>query len=634
MEEVKVVLVSMPWAPPSEPSIALGILKECLFKKGVKSKIFHTAPHLLKWLTFETYNLISKMWGVNEFLFTSVIDPSCDEQQLAILRERLTNQINENSKNKYSTVESIYELIIKLRDDIIPVYLEECAREILSYSPSIVGFSCMFDQTIASVALAKLLKQYDPSIFIVLGGYALKGTTGETIGSSFDWVDLIVQGDGEEIIVDITEKVLNNVIIEKSKNKIIHAPKIDLETSPIPDYSDWFTGIKTLYETDKIKINTRVLPVESSRGCWWGEKTHCVFCGIDEDTLKYRHKSADTTLNMLRELRKRYGTDIVYRFADYIMPKIYYTDLLSRLANEIPKYQLHSEIKANQNPERVELLFNAGFTEVQPGIESFSTGILKAMNKGVRGIENVNLLKSGYISQVIIQYNILYGMPSDIMADYEFMVENIPRLYHLTPPVARSKTVVTKFSPLQMDTQRFGFNTKVTHNRCYDVLFSQQFLENSSLNLDDYAYYFERYFLYKPDLLIKYYQLIQQIDHWKKLHRERFVELSYFVTRNNSVEITDTRFSLEDSYILTGLSARILILICKSPLNIENLKMQLIKEEKTISEKEINDSFTYLNEQRLVFTEDNLILGLPVSKEISDNYKVNKWPKSWPAIYV
>ena len=77
-----------------------------------------------------------------------------------------------------------------------------------------------------------------------------------------------------------------------------------------------------------------------------------------------------------------------------------------------------------------------------------------------------------------------------------------------------------------------------------------------------------------------------------------------------------------------------MILICKSPLNIENLKIQLIKEEKTISEKEINDSFTYLNEQRLVFTEDNLILGLPVSKEISDNYKVNKWPKSWPAIYV
>ncbi|KAK0348056.1 hypothetical protein LTR94_038722, partial [Friedmanniomyces endolithicus] len=70
--------------------------------------------------------------------------------------------------------------------------------------------------------------------------------------------------------------------------------------------------------------------------------------------------------------------------------------MLDRLAQTSPRLRLMGEIKANQSDERLGRFAAAGFVELQPGIESFSSEVLKLMDKGVRGIHNVLTLKSGY----------------------------------------------------------------------------------------------------------------------------------------------------------------------------------------------------------------------------------------------
>ena len=80
-----IVLVNMPWAPPTEPSLGLGILKSCLELEGFKVKVLHTSPKLLKWITIETYAFIAECWGIDEFLFTALLDPDCDDKQLNAL---------------------------------------------------------------------------------------------------------------------------------------------------------------------------------------------------------------------------------------------------------------------------------------------------------------------------------------------------------------------------------------------------------------------------------------------------------------------------------------------------------------------------------------------------------------------
>ena len=50
--------------------------------------------------------------------------------------------------------------------------------------------------------------------------------------------------------------------------------------------------------------------VETSRGCWWGERMHCTFCGLNGATMAYRSKSAPRALAELTHL-----ADVVSRAA-------------------------------------------------------------------------------------------------------------------------------------------------------------------------------------------------------------------------------------------------------------------------------------------------------------------------------
>jgi len=86
-------------------------------------------------------------------------------------------------------------------------------------------------------------------------------------------------------------------------------------------------------------------------------------------------------------------------FPIYIFPHNFFTDLLPHLAEVTPHYDLQCEIKANQTAERVKAFADAGFSELQPGIESFDSNVLRLMDKGVTGIQNVHLLRQGYLQR-------------------------------------------------------------------------------------------------------------------------------------------------------------------------------------------------------------------------------------------
>jgi ribosomal peptide maturation radical SAM protein 1 len=461
--KARVALVSMPWAPISEPSLGLSILKSVLDQQGVEARVFHASLGLLRHVTGTAYQQIASCWGLNDFTFTGVLDEHLSNNQMTCLMERAVAQTEVASTQPFSNASTLGNAIIKMRHEIVPQYLSECAKEILEYKPTMVGFTCMFDQTMASVALASVLKRSRPDLLIVFGGYALEGPPGIEILKTFPIVDAIAVGDGEPIIGELARASVGMAQLDtipgvctRSQCYPKHRESYDLRTSPTPNYADWFDSLSELRETDRVSVRTTVLPVESSRGCWWGQKHHCVFCGIDEETLKYRSKDATTVLSLLSEMRRRYGEKIPMRFSDYIFPHAFFTELLPKLADVQPRYDLQCEIKANQSSQRVKAFAEAGFSELQPGIESFDSNVLRIMDKGVTGIQNVHLLRQGYIHGIQINYNILYGLPGEKPEWYERMTKLLPRLFHFTPPVTRTETIVTRFAPLQANPSRFG----------------------------------------------------------------------------------------------------------------------------------------------------------------------------------
>jgi len=71
--------------------------------------------------------------------------------------------------------------------------------------------------------------------------------------------------------------------------------------------------------------------VETSRGCWWGDKSHCTFCGLNGATMAYRSKSGARALEEMRQLSDRWQTDRI-EVVDNILDMRYFSDLLPALA--------------------------------------------------------------------------------------------------------------------------------------------------------------------------------------------------------------------------------------------------------------------------------------------------------------
>ena len=77
-----------------------------------------------------------------------------------------------------------------------------------------------------------------------------------------------------------------------------------LDELPVPDFSDYF---RVRAATLTNEPGPAWLPIEASRGCWWGEIAHCTFCGLNGETMAFRKKSAQRVLDETDELTARHG---------------------------------------------------------------------------------------------------------------------------------------------------------------------------------------------------------------------------------------------------------------------------------------------------------------------------------------
>lgn len=561
-------LVSMPWTTLTEPSLGLAILKRALSNAGFSCRVHHLNLFLLRHLTHQTYEAIAQTFALNDFVFTGLIDPEPTSKQLNLLRY-ICDEVYEAKPHvaeRFHSVEAFVNTVLTVRQEVVPSYLYWCADQILASSPKLVGFTCMFDQTLASIALAKVIKEISPTTHIVLGGYALEGDPGQQILRSFRWIDSIVRGDGETAIVALARHVhhpngsgyqtvpgLTTQLMAKAG---LSAPtaRCPIEHAPTPDYSDFYADLADLHSEDQVAVSVRTLPIESSRGCWWGQKSHCTFCGIDEETMKYREKSAEKVVGELDEISATYAPPSI-RFNDYILPRSYFRSLLPQLSTREPKLHLGCELKANTTGDELALLAAAGFRELQPGIESFSTSALRKMKKGVSAIQNIRFLVNSYILGVSVNYNYLSGFPKDTPDDYYPVAETLPRLFHLQPPIDHSGVVLTRFSPLRESPDNYGVPSPISHDCRYELLFSDLTAKELSFDYSRYAYYFEAPFLRSKELENVFCLIQIQISIWKTQHKQRNVYLSDEL-RSDCVLFRDTRRSETPRECSLGLVAR------------------------------------------------------------------------------
>src|SRR5262245_43831730 len=149
------------------------------------------------------------------------------------------------------------------------------------------------------------------------------------------------------------------------------APPLPPEQIAQPDYTDFFTRFQVSIARSWAEPK---LTLESSRGCWWGEKHHCTFCGLNGSFMQFRGKRAELFLDEIVHLVKRHRVmDVIV--VDNIIEMGYFNSLLPALAESGYDLRIHYEVKANLRRHQLRALYDAGIVLVQPGIESLSSHV-------------------------------------------------------------------------------------------------------------------------------------------------------------------------------------------------------------------------------------------------------------------
>jgi ribosomal peptide maturation radical SAM protein 1 len=376
-------------------------------------------------------------------------------------------------------------------------YLDNCMLSIDWEQYSIVGFSCTFAQNMASLALAKRIKEAHPHLTIVFGGANTDGEMGIELHRQYPFIDFVCSGEGDWLFPEFVQRLSNGDdvtdlpgLIYRDNGETIsngeHAkPFQDLDDLPIPIYDDFFEQLAA----NDLGFNPADLKIilETSRGCWWGSKSQCTFCGLNNNAMVYRSKSADRVIDEFTSISERYPQIKRITLADNILDMHFFREVIPRMIETNLDLTFWYEVKANLNKEQLLLLKQAGIDSIQPGIESLDTSILKLMRKGCTLTQNVQLLKWAHEVGIYVDWNLISGFPGEDEIAYERMAALVPVLSHLQPPTSKgiSHLRLDRFSQYHRDPESFG----MTNVRPVDAYrFVYPFPDESLTRM---AYYFD-----------------------------------------------------------------------------------------------------------------------------------------------
>jgi len=487
----RVALVTMPWARTDAPSIQCGILKSILTSAGHDVHVHYLNLALAHRIGSSRYDSIVEYGGsrnrlVGEWLWTKVTFGSKAVPPDEFFNdERIVGDLS-----KTETIDSISEL----QQVTLPAFIEDVLAERDWGSYDLVGFSSTFDQNVASLGLARWIKERHPQVLTVLGGANADGTMGAEYVRSMPWLDVAVRGEGERPILALAEAAASGGAItgipgvwSRVDGEVVSGGEPSLAPSldhlPPPDYDEYFDDLDRYGRVELLRGKRPQLLVESSRGCWWGAKHHCTFCGLNALGMDYRRKSVDRVMDEVEHLSSRYQT-ITFEAVDNIIDYGSMDDLCERLAASGFDYEFFYEVKANLTREQLTRLHSAGIRSIQPGIESLSTHVLGLMRKGSTQLINLRVLKWATYLRMRVGWSILVGFPGETSEDYAEQVALIPKVVHLRPPQGFGPLWMERFSPYFFEADH-GF-TNVQPRPGYEQAYPLD-----DIKIDEIAYFFD-----------------------------------------------------------------------------------------------------------------------------------------------
>ncbi|MBI5576905.1 MAG: RiPP maturation radical SAM protein 1 [Deltaproteobacteria bacterium] len=487
----KVALISMPFSSPIMPSLQLGLLKALLSSRGIASDVCYLNLPFARDLGYTSFHILSNVSVpmLGEWLFArAAFGPRGDDREFI---DRFSAELSK----LLPRVGWSGEDLLHIRQRLAPEYIDLCGNLLPWDRYSIVGFASSFQQNTAAAALARRIKERFPQVRIVFGGANFDHPMGSEYMRAFPWIDAGFAGEADESFPRFVERVLAGRPPEPAPGLAVRrggevmfggpAPLVeDMGGSPVPDYDDFFHLAERLGMFGEWEHSEEIrLAFEGSRGCWWGEKSRCAFCGLRPETMKFRAKPGAQAIRELRRLSDRHGRR-KFVAVDNVLGARFRDEICAELAEARDGFEITYEVKADLTREQLRKLKAAGVSTIQPGIESFSSRLLRLMKKGVTGLANVELLKWARYHSMNVYWNLLTGIPGEEAGDYALQADRIRALRHLPPPDKVARIRIERFSAYHERPGDYGFG-RLRPEASYSCVYPPE------IDLNRVAYFFE-----------------------------------------------------------------------------------------------------------------------------------------------
>jgi ribosomal peptide maturation radical SAM protein 1 len=646
---MKILLLQPPWGASYKPSIGLHILQNYLqsrHKWDIEIMYSNLDFHDYLPRSFDRELLIRHFWD-NPCLFWfsegffapyAYSDPVIRENTIKGFLSRI-DYIRGLTIGNQPYPQQFIKWLSENPDDVetliyenIPAFLSDFATHPPVNDADLIGFGCFYNQTCASLAMSNALKaNICNHTSIVLGGASITKENAPVLLKHFNYVDYIIEGEGEVPLERLCECIergkdrssllnVQSLLCNVHKSCPIQtasASKLrdqegfaDMDELPALDYSFFFDAS----ERSSFSNIIRSAPYETTRGCYWEQRSKCSFCGLAHD-FPFRMKSPDKVYHEITTLLDKNSVDY-FICTDACLPICQMRSLIPKMVDLFRVKDKDAvfffEVRANLRRSDISLFSQLGTVVLQAGIESFSTESLTLMRKGIDSLTNIQFLKWCKMDNVHAFYNLLYGHPGESLYMYDDTIEKIQSILHLAAPQSCMMIMLLRNSPLYHEADHIGLRNIRPWTE-YNMLFP----DFNDQEIHQAAYYFHyEYDQTNSEFAEKKQQLLSLVQKWQELDKKKAPHLYYEILDNGSLSIYDNRSSslTNEKPVTITINNQLLSLVFLSLDEIKTLddiERHLISiRHSDFNRPEIMDCLRRLIDNKLVIEESGRYLGL------------------------
>jgi magnesium-protoporphyrin IX monomethyl ester (oxidative) cyclase len=530
----KIALVNMPLANLSMPSLALTQLQSVIrtrFGPAVECGIHYLHHDFAHFVGLPAYDELMSFahhpTGLGDWFFRAAAFPEVPDNAAEYFQRYYPQHTPRN--------EALRELVLEKRRGLVEHFEAMIDRYELDRA-DLVGFTSMFSQNVACLAMARLIKARNPNAVVVFGGANCEAPMGRELIDHTPVVDFVFSGPSLRSFPELVRCLMAGDAegcqridgVFTRDNRVedagchggagaaageIPAVRAFGEENDVNELVEFdYEPFLDRYEAYFPERDKPVLLFETSRGCWWGERAHCTFCGLNGSTINYRSMRPENAFRVLNGLFQHSSRVRELQSVDNILPKSYLTDVLPFVDTPENVFMFY-EVKADLDEDDFRVLARSRVLRIQPGIEALNTSTLKLMRKGTSVFQNLQFLVNARRYGIEPAWNLLIGFPGEGIEVYEKYLRELSMLTHFFPPSGVFPVRFDRFSPYYEEADAYGLELEPLDWYALTYPFPDEALANLAYYFSDLNYTAP----YAMNAARMVGKLREKVDAWKAL---------------------------------------------------------------------------------------------------------------------